>query len=131
MEDLMELVEGAAMLIASGRQAAKWYYPGNLFGPKTLERWLADVAELAAEREQADERQRELEAIEQRNRAEAEAARKGPGPVVTDLRLRAIAAELIGTVRERERAVVGSEHADADLGCHGTTPARVAGETAS
>ena len=129
MEDLMELVEGAAMLIASGRQSAKWYYPGNLFGPKTLERWLADVAEHQAEREAADQRQRELDAIEQRSRDEAQAARSGPAPAVTDLRLRAIAAELLGAVRDKQEAVVASEHEEAAVGRDGAPAARAAGQT--
>lgn len=126
----MELVEGAAVLIASGRQSPRWYYPGNVFGPRTVERWLADVAELEAERASADARKRELDAIEQRSRDEREAARNAPAPKIADLRLRRLAADLIGSLRDRQDSVVASEHGSAEVGPTDTAAgtARAAGE---
>jgi len=44
-QDLADLIADASILIREGKQSPKWWYPGNLFGEKTMERWIADIGE--------------------------------------------------------------------------------------
>jgi multidrug efflux pump subunit AcrA (membrane-fusion protein) len=114
MDELMELVEGSAMLVTSGKQAARWWYPSNVFGPKTVERWIADVGELQAAQAGAEERQAELRAIEARTEKERQEAAKAPKAKVQDLGLARVYADLLQTVREKQNNVVASQHDEAD-----------------
>lgn len=102
VDDLLELVDGAAELVASGRQDPRWWYPQNLFGDRTLPRWQADVAAMKADQEAArvaDER-REAEARAREAQAEAdlaaaEAARRAAP--VRDFELARIGRELLAS----------------------------------
>lgn len=104
MEDLLELVRGGAALVAAGREQPRWWYPSNLFGASTLERWMADVAEHEAATARAEDRTAELAAIDERASHEREQAAKGPGPKVRDLELHKLAEACLAQVREKTAA---------------------------
>lgn len=101
-EDLIELIDGAAELVATGRQDARWWYPQNLFGERTLPRWQADVAAMRAEQEAAREADARREAEEAARQAQAEAdlaaaeAARQAAPV-RDLDLARLGRELIAS----------------------------------
>jgi len=101
VEDLVELAEGASVLITAGRQDAQWWYARNVFGPRTLQRWAGDVAAYEADLRAAAERDRELAALEQRAQQEREAARAAPKPKVADLELHRLGAACMAQVRGR------------------------------
>lgn len=101
-QDLVDLVEGAARLIRAGRQSPKWWYPGNLFGPRTCERWLADVAELEDTERRALARDRELAKIEIRAEQERLAARTAPRSKVVDLELAGLQTRCMAQIRASE-----------------------------
>jgi hypothetical protein len=87
VDDLLGLVEGAAELVARGSQDVRWWYPGNLFGERTVERWLADVAAMRQSQAEAAARTAELAAIE----AELDRRKAAePSPEVRSLELRRI-----------------------------------------
>jgi hypothetical protein len=111
LDDLLELVQGAAELVSSGRQEARWWYPANLFGAKTIERWLADVAALRASQEAAAERDAELQALEERHERERLEALAAPKPQVQNLAIHRLATEALARFQEQADGVVGSEDA--------------------
>jgi hypothetical protein len=106
LDDLLALVDGASELVARGSQDARWWYPGNLFGPKTLERWLADVAAMRQSQAEAAERTAELEAIERE--LDARQADE-PTPQVRNLELRRI---LDACVKAGAKQPTGDDQAD-------------------
>lgn len=65
--ELLEHVRGAAELVAAGAQSPRYWNPGNLFGPKTFERWRADIE---AHRSAIEESEKTRRRIETRRSAE-------------------------------------------------------------
>ncbi len=96
-QDLLDLVEGAAILVARRIQSPKWWYPSNLFAGETCERWLADIAAFRLLAEKADKRSQELAALETRD---ADASK---GPQVQDLRLRRLCDEMMASLPDAAR----------------------------
>ena len=78
--DLLDHFAGAAELIRRGYQAPKWWSVANVLGPKTLERWRADIHDMR----RADER---AAVLQQRDEDERALIRDAPPPKVTDLNL--------------------------------------------
>lgn len=99
LDDLLELVQGAAELVTTGRQEARWWYPANLFGAKTIERWLADVAALRACQDAAASRAAELQAIEERAERRRQESLAAPAPRVQNLALHRMATEAMELFR--------------------------------
>ena len=79
-DELVDHVEGCAELIRRGIQEPQWWTVKNLFGPKTLDRWRADVQRMRVNDKKAADR----EAAETRRFDEELAS---PPPQVTDLAL--------------------------------------------
>jgi len=73
-EELVALVEGAAELVTSQRQEGRWWYPENLLGEKTLDRWLGDIAAMREDQARAAARDAELAEAEARSLAERDEA---------------------------------------------------------
>lgn len=99
-EDLIELIDGAAELVASGRQDPRWWYPQNLFGERTLPRWQADVAQMRAEQQAAREADARREAEDRAREAQAQAdvaaaERARQAAPVRDLELARLGRELL------------------------------------
>jgi hypothetical protein len=116
LDDLLELVQGGAELVTTGRQEARWWYPANLFGAKTIERWLADVAALRASQDAAAARDAELQAVEARVVRERQEALATPAPRVQNLALHRMATEALERFRADAECVVGSDDAAATPG---------------
>jgi len=91
--DLLDHFEGAAELIRRGYQEPRWWSLANVLGPKTLERWRADIHDMR----RTDARDRELE---RRDAEHREQSRSAPPPKVTDLRLQKLAREMGSVYRE-------------------------------
>jgi hypothetical protein len=112
-QELADLVADASEFIRAGHQDVRWWYPANLFGEQTCQRWLADIAAWRGSQARADKRSAELEEHEAREQAEREAARAAPKPAVVDLDLRSLAARCMQQVRDREAAKVAGEAEEA------------------
>lgn len=101
-QDLVDLVGDASQLIRAGQQEARWWYPGNLFGPNTLERWIADVGAFEAAQAEAERRDAELAELEARAEVERTAAREAPRPPVRDLALHSIQKRCLAQRKARD-----------------------------
>ena len=78
--ELSDLVEGVAELMRRGDAEIRWWYPANLFGSQTCDRWRGQVAEFRASQERLRRADAERAAYEDRARAEAQAtAQSSPG----------------------------------------------------
>ena len=84
-DDLLDLVDGAADLVLSGRKSAVWWTVGSLFGDRSLDRWRAEIAVHREER-------RKLEAAARAR--EAELARQAPVAEVVGLDAGEVSPEL-------------------------------------
>ena len=71
VDDAELLVDGAAELIESGEQCARWWYPENLFTGTTSDRWLGHIYERRHGRDLTGRRQGAEEAAHQQRVAES------------------------------------------------------------
>lgn len=96
--ELRELIDGGAELVARGDQAARWWYPRNLFCEPTCSIWLGQVAEFRLRQELAQARTEQIAQNELARRAEAQAS---PPPRVQSLGLARITAQAREALVER------------------------------
>ena len=78
--DLLDHVAGAAELVRRGRESARWWSVHNLFGPKNVDVWRANIEEMrdrdriiadreAHERRRDEEHRREAQLADKARRA--------------------------------------------------------------
>jgi len=102
-DELRDLIDGGAELVARGDQEARWWYPRNLFCEPTCSIWLGQVAELRERQELARARSEGLAQAEAERRNQLEQL---PAPQVQSLglaRITAQAREALVERRELER----------------------------
>lgn len=75
-DEIREHIEGCAAVVKAGKQPARYWYPANLFGPRTMPHWQAQAAELEHAVQAAAENQRNLARLV--DRLESEELRPTP-----------------------------------------------------
>jgi hypothetical protein len=111
LEDLLDHVSWCARLVERGKVAPKWWYPSHLFGPKTMPRWRADVAQLHADMKAAEANQRELERL---SASAAAAAPKLSERPVVDIALLSLQRDLEAMLARGLAAAASKDSKDAD-----------------
>ena len=89
-DELRWLIDGGAELVARGDQAARWWYPRNLFCEPTCSIWLGQVAELREHQELAQARSEHVAQVEAARKIELELS---PAPQVRSLGLARITSQ--------------------------------------
>jgi len=76
-DDLIDHVRGCAQLIRSGAEAPQWWSVGNVFGPRTIDRWRAQI-EAMREHERRIQERRTLETRREHERKAAATISNAP-----------------------------------------------------
>lgn len=106
--ELVSLLEGAAELVRTGRQEGRWWYPENLLGEKTLDRWLGDIADMREAQARAAARDAELAEVEARSLVERDEATELTLP---HMGLRRVVAEAEAAIAARRGGTLEPGHA--------------------